>query len=109
MLKDLIPTRFRSRRAFIRAAEPKANQDGAQAYLTRVLTGAKPPPIERIEAWATALRLTGDERRRFTALAAIAHIPEEVRPQFEIWYDEHQRLKADYAELVTEVRRVAEK
>lgn len=80
-LKDLIDARFKSRREFIRATRA-ANEDGAQAYLTKVVKGAKPPPIDRLPAWADALELYGEDRQRFMDLAAIAHLPVEVQPRF---------------------------
>ncbi len=68
-LKLLVDGKFRSRRAFVRAAQPTANEAGAQAYLAKVLNGKAPPPMTRIDAWADALQLTGEERARFLELA----------------------------------------
>ena len=82
VLKRLIETKFKSQRAFIRAAEPQANEDSAQGYVSRVLTGAKPPPMSRIAAWADALELTGDARQQFLDLAledVLRRTPEEVQ------------------------------
>jgi hypothetical protein len=47
-------------------------------------------------------------RRRFLDLAALAHLPDAVRPRFEAWYAEHQKLKDDYLDLLRDVRRVAD-
>lgn len=78
-----IDDRFESRRAFLRAAEPKSNENGSNAYLSQVISGKKPPPIDRITAWAAALELKGIELERFLDLACIAHLPGEVQPRFE--------------------------
>ena len=87
MLKSLIPpgntTIFKSRREFIRAAGTD-NEDSDQGYLGKVLTGTKPPPIDRLSAWADALDLRDADRQRFFDLAAIAHKkisePEHIIP-----------------------------
>lgn len=39
--------------------------------------------MERLDAWAAALKLTEQEREHFLDLACIAHLPEEIRPRFE--------------------------
>ncbi len=83
LLKSKIDARFESRRAFIRAAEPKANEDGAVSYLSRVIANKKPPPMDRLAAWAKALELRGIELERFLDLACIAHLPSDAQPRFE--------------------------
>lgn len=83
LLTQLIDRKFESRRAFIRAAEPRAAEHSAQAYLSQVIAGKKPPPIDRIDGWADALELKDKERDRFIDLACIAHLPIEVQPHFE--------------------------
>ena len=40
------------------------------------------PPMDRIEGWAEALGLTGDDRTVFLDLAALAHLPSEVQVRF---------------------------
>jgi hypothetical protein len=82
LLKRLIKAKFKSQRAFIRAAEPLANEDSAQGYVSRVLSGTKPPPLNRIGAWADALGLSGEARQQFLDLAledVLHRTPEEVQ------------------------------
>ena len=74
---------FPSRRSFVRAAEPTANENSAAGYLSQVIAGKKPPPMDRVEAWADALDLKGRERDRFIDLACIAHLPTNVQGRFE--------------------------
>lgn len=81
MLEPLISAHFKSRRAFARATAP-GNEDAAQSYVTQVLKEEKPPPIDRLPAWADALELYGEDRQRFMDLAAIAHLPVEAQPRF---------------------------
>jgi hypothetical protein len=83
LLTKLVDAKFDSRRAFIRAAESRAAEHSAQAYLSQVVAGKKPPPIERIDAWADALELKAKDRERFIDLACIAHLPLAVQPHFE--------------------------
>jgi hypothetical protein len=82
-LKAAIDAKFDGLRAFIREADPKANEDSAVSYLSKVIKGKKPPPIDRIDAWARALDLKGPELERFLDLACIAHLPAEAQPRFE--------------------------
>ncbi len=72
-------------------------------------TGYSAPDLDVVASWCDTLNLHGKDRRRFLDLAALAHLPAQVRPQFEAWYEEHQTLKADYADLISQVRRVADK
>jgi transcriptional regulator with XRE-family HTH domain len=62
------------------------------------------PPLDQVPQWADRLGLHGDERRLFIDYAALAHLPDSVREQFEAWYDNHHQLRQDYQELLTEVR-----
>lgn len=78
-LRALIAAAYPSLRAFVRAAEPERNEDAAVAYLSKVLQGQKPPPLERIEAWADALRLRGTGRQRFIEDAHLLHATPLVR------------------------------
>lgn len=66
--------------AFLRAARDTTS--GASSYLGQVLRDKKPPPMERIERWADAVKLQGSERTRFLDLAAIAHMPDVVQSRF---------------------------
>ena len=81
-LKRLIDARFKSRREFIRAAQPQASVDGGQGYLSQVLSGKKPPPMNRLPAWADALELTADARQQFFDLAredVLTRAPDDVK------------------------------
>lgn len=81
LLKTLISQRFSSQREFVRHTRIE-NEDSGQGYVSKVIKGQKPPPMDRLPAWADALELYGDERQRFMDLAAIAHLPAEVQPRF---------------------------
>ena len=85
----------------------------SQANLNKILNGthgAPPPPTGvQLQLWAGIVQVLGDERQRFIDLAALAHLPTGARGRFESWYEEHQQLKADYADLLNQVRRVADK
>jgi hypothetical protein len=70
-LKIWISEQFPSRRAFIRAAQPKDDEASAQSYLARVLAGKKPPPLAKLEGWATALKLEGKEKQEFLDKCAL--------------------------------------
>ncbi len=94
ILKHLVESKFKSQRAFIRIAEPTANEDGAQSYLSKVIAGSKPPPLERIEAWADALGLVGEGRQEFIDLAALEHLHTAVRPMYERIFSEHREFTA---------------
>jgi hypothetical protein len=78
-LRERIDARFPSLRAFVRVAESDRSEDAAVAYLSKVLKGRKPPPLERIEAWAEALALHGSERERFIEDAHLVHATPLVR------------------------------
>jgi transcriptional regulator with XRE-family HTH domain len=81
----------------------------SKSSVNAIVLGNRTPPLEALEQWCDTLNLRGDERQRFIDLAALAHLPTEVRPKFESWYEEHQQLKSDYADLLSQVRRVADK
>lgn len=102
LVKERLKSQKISQRAFATVAKM------SQANLNKVLNGthgAPPPPTgAMLQLWAGALGLVGDERQRFMDLAALAHLPPEVRGKFEHWYDEHQKLRADYVDLLSEVR-----
>lgn len=72
-LRQRILARYASLRAFVRAAEPDRSEDTAVAYLSKVLSGHKPPPLDRVEAWAEALHLTGPDRATFIEDAHLEH------------------------------------
>ncbi|MBA3684181.1 MAG: hypothetical protein H0W72_02955 [Planctomycetes bacterium] len=97
MLKPLMDAKFPSGRAFIRAAERGRDEDSGAAYLSKVLAGTKPAPLERVEGWANALNLTGTERAHFLSLAELSHGPETVEA-------EYLRMHQELAELRSAVR-----
>lgn len=69
-----------------------------------------PPPIgDDLERWAEVLKIPHSERKRFRLMAYCGHLPEAIRPQMEALMDEHLMLKDNYTELLSQVRRVAEK
>lgn len=45
----------------------------------RIVRGQRRPPLDQIEAWATALRLEGDRREAFIDEAHLDHATERVR------------------------------
>lgn len=81
LMKRLISERFSSQREFVRHTNAE-NEDSGQAYVSKVLKGKKPPPLDRLDSWANALELYGEERQNFMDLAAIAHLPAAVQPRF---------------------------
>ena len=83
LVKSLILSRFKSYRAFIRAAEGERRVNSGQGYLSKVIAGTRPPPFDRLDAWADALELEGREREHFWDLATIASLDERVRGRFE--------------------------
>lgn len=91
MLARLIDRKFASRRAFARAAEPD-NGVATASLISNVILGKNYPPFPRVERWADALGLDGNERQEFLDLAACAHLPDEVRPQFERMAKQHREL-----------------
>ena len=78
LLAALIAERFPSRAAFIAVAQPDANQAGALAYLSQVITGKRPPP-PHTPRWADALGLKGAKKADFMIAAALCHVPSELR------------------------------
>lgn len=82
-LKSLIDGKFpNSYRSFIRAAESGRDEDSGVAYLSKVLAGKKPPPLDRVAAWAEALGLTAEDRALFIVLAHLAHGPEIIEAEY---------------------------
>jgi hypothetical protein len=45
------------------------------SFLRNVMLGAKPVPENRIEPWAEALELAGEDRERFVDEAWLSHCP----------------------------------
>jgi transcriptional regulator with XRE-family HTH domain len=103
LLETLLARRQFSTRSFARAVK------SSKSSISGITNGERTPPLDRLEKWCDALGLRGQERQQFLDLAALAHLPQEARPRFFAWYDEYHRLKADYAELLAQTRRVAER
>lgn len=94
-------------RAFAKAVGLKSS-----GSVSKILNGtnAVPPPLgDDLERWAEVLKIPTSERKRFRLMAYCGHLPESIRPQMEEMMDEHLKLKDDYADLLTQVRRVAER
>jgi transcriptional regulator with XRE-family HTH domain len=51
----------------------------SKSFISQVLGGSTAVAAPRVLAWAKALDLDADDTRRFAALAAIAHVPHELR------------------------------
>ncbi len=75
-----------------------------QSYLTKILKGQKPLPGDRIEAFADALGLTGQARKRFLDEAHLAVAPDFLRQrlsdlqkyeQAEPWRSSHRTTGED--------------
>ena len=95
----LITAHYPSRRAFVRVAQPDDDEDSAQAYLALVLHGKRPPPLDHLEAWATALDLVNAEREAFIQSGYLAHAPPFVRVLVEQQQREIQRQRTELANL----------
>ena len=89
LLERLIDARFKSRRAFVRAAHPEGNEDSLVSQLSRVLDGERPPPLNRIEAWADALGLTGADKESLINRATLENLHAEIRPRYARIFAEH--------------------
>lgn len=67
------------------------------ANMNKIIAGiheAPCPPVEdELVPWCDALGLNDADRKLLLDLAAIAQLPEKVRPKFEAWYFEHEDLK----------------
>lgn len=76
LLRDLVARNYESLRAFAREAGKRSGHEETEtaAYASKVISGQKPPPLARIESWATALHLDGEERKRFIEAAEVAYL-----------------------------------
>ena len=88
----------------MRVAESAERESSASAYLSKVLKGEAPPPLERIESWADALKLSGKERERFLDLAALGHLPDSSRSRFVKIYDRFQQQESLIAGLEAKLK-----
>lgn len=85
----------------------------SQGNISNIIKGIEySPPLDEIDDWLAILdrhtAVTKDQRRRFHDLACIAHIPHQVRPRFELWYEEHVSIGDELEKLRRQVRRVAD-
>jgi transcriptional regulator with XRE-family HTH domain len=48
-------------------------------FISRIESGARRPPLEDMDTWADALRLSNANRIAFRVEAALAHLPDGVR------------------------------
>jgi transcriptional regulator with XRE-family HTH domain len=51
----------------------------SSSVVSQTCTGRRPPPLDRIAAWAEALKLAGGPRDDFISAAYLAHAPGEVQ------------------------------
>lgn len=82
-LNTLINKGFDSRRAFVRSVGGFSSEDAGVSHVSQVIASKRPPPLDRLDAWADALKLEGAAREHFWNLATLAHLPELVRGRFE--------------------------
>jgi transcriptional regulator with XRE-family HTH domain len=75
-----------SQRVFARLVNAK------QAQVSSVLRGQKPPPLARIEQWADALGLVGQDRFDFETAALLDHAPAELGVLVGRLVEENRRL-----------------
>lgn len=77
-LAALIKARNIGLRELSRLAEPQRDEANTSSYISMVLKGKKPAPLDRVPLWADALELKGQERQEFLDAAALDHAPPEV-------------------------------
>ncbi len=82
MVTTEVERRGWSMRDFASRAESTYTPDGAIGYVSKILAGKTRLPAKKIERWADALRLDGDDRDRFIALAWLARSDERVEAMF---------------------------
>jgi transcriptional regulator with XRE-family HTH domain len=75
------------------------NMGIAQGFASNVLSGRRTPPLEALDKWAEALRLTGFDRVRFIDLAVVAHLPVQSQTRFLAILDEQSRLQVEVQQL----------
>lgn len=112
LLKTLIDHRFDAHRAFIRVAQPQDAENSGSAYLSKVISGTKPPPMNRLQAWADALELTAEARQQFFELAredVLDRAPDDVKEMVaslraEVTHLRQQNLRAVEQQAVLQLR-----
>ena len=87
-MKPRISAKFRSQRAFAKAVQPEQGADAAAAHLALILSGARPAPVEHLEAWVRALELDSSGTEEISFLAGLTHLPEQLHPLFIRLFDE---------------------
>lgn len=82
----------------------------SQANINKILNGSHespPPPLGlELAKWAEMLGIPDSELKKFHLYAACAHLPDDVRVEFENIVDEHIELRSDYIKLQDEARRL---
>lgn len=74
LFESLLDDQFEKKREFLRVAEPNDPGDSASSYLSKVRKGM-PPPLDKVRAWARALKLDGEKFELFLDLADLANLP----------------------------------
>ncbi len=69
LLTALIAEKTEGKSAFARACGSTAG------FINNVCRDRRLPPLDRIDSWADALKLTGPEREQFLIEANLAHCP----------------------------------
>ncbi len=80
LLDALIRERCRTIAAFVSAVSASGHRID-HTLVSRIINGSDPirrPPIEQIEAWSAALKLSPKEARSFRIEALLTHTPEEI-------------------------------
>jgi len=73
-------------------------------YLSKVLKGKKPPPLEHVRAWGKALGLEGSELERFVELAELAHAPDAVAKRYLAMEARVKKAEAELDALIRDLR-----
>lgn len=76
----------------------------SHSWISQVKTGKRTPPLDQLPLWARKLGIEqgSEEYRRFRMLAAIAHLPVEVQPEFELLVDELALVKQELQNILQE-------
>lgn len=83
-----------------------AKAGASKQHVNDMLKKRRTPPLDRLEAWADALSLTGEERAAFIRLAYLAHAPEQVRRLVEQLEADLAQAREQHALLLEEVARI---
>jgi transcriptional regulator with XRE-family HTH domain len=55
-----------------------------QSHLSKILRSQRPPPLERVAAWADLLQLSHQDRLVLVALAELEHVPAGLLPSLRL-------------------------